>query len=163
MSTSPSGFTCPTFPDTPLNIWQGWGSSTRFTKNQKEIFMFPSCPTRGLLLQMSQNLDYVAWKWIVPIYIKENWGWGGFSGGPLVKTSHSQCRGSGFNHWWGNYIPHSTSKNQHCQINIKKKKKELNCIVDFSVSCNSLILFYTLLAFVCYWQFLKVWDGRGEF
>lgn len=28
--------------------------------------------------------------------------------------------------------------------------------MDFSVSCNSLILFYTLLAFVCYWQFLKI-------
>ena len=51
-------------------------------------------------------------------------------------------------------IPHL--KLSAAKETLKKKKNEMNCTVDFSVSCKSLILFYTLLAFVCYWQFLKI-------
>ena len=39
-----------------------------------------------------------------------------FPGGPVVKTPRSQCRGHGFNPWWGK-IPHAMWCGQ-------KKKKE---------------------------------------
>ena len=36
-----------------------------------------------------------------------------FPGGPVVKTPYSQCRGSGFNPWSVNYIPHAATKRSH--------------------------------------------------
>ena len=33
-----------------------------------------------------------------------------FAGGAGVKTPSSQCRGPGFSHWSGNYIPHTSTK-----------------------------------------------------
>ena len=37
-----------------------------------------------------------------------------FPGGPLVKSPRSQCRGSGFNPWSGDQIPHVATKNPVC-------------------------------------------------
>ena len=55
---------------------------------------------------------------------------------------------------------HSTSKTQRSQINIKKKKRTELYRGFFSLAILSLsysaLLFYILLAFVCYWQFLKI-------
>ena len=41
-----------------------------------------------------------------------------FPGGPVPKTPCSQCRGSRFDPWSGNYIPHVATKTQHSQINV---------------------------------------------
>ena len=43
-------------------------------------------------------------------------GWD-FPGGPGIKTLCSECRGSGFNLWAGNYIPHAATKAWFSQIN----------------------------------------------
>ena len=50
-----------------------------------------------------------------------------FSGGPVAKTLHSQCRGSRFDTWSGNQVPdattkdlHATTKTQHGQIKLLK-------------------------------------------
>ena len=37
-----------------------------------------------------------------------------FLGGPVAKTLCSQCRGSGFDPWSGNEIPHATTTNLTC-------------------------------------------------
>ena len=49
---------------------------------------------------------------------------GDFSGGPMAKTPHSQCRGSRFHPWSGTRshmlqlkIPRAATKSRHCQIN----------------------------------------------
>ena len=39
-----------------------------------------------------------------------------FPGCPVAKTPNSQCRGSRFNPWSGNEIPHAATKTQHSQI-----------------------------------------------
>ena len=36
-----------------------------------------------------------------------------FPGGPVVKTPYSQCKGSGFDPWSGNYIPHAATTRSH--------------------------------------------------
>ena len=36
------------------------------------------------------------------VFIKKKKKWGYFSGGPVAKTSHSQCREPGFDPWSGN-------------------------------------------------------------
>ena len=36
-----------------------------------------------------------------------------FPGGPVAKTLYSQCRGSGFDPWSGNEIPHVAIKSSH--------------------------------------------------
>ena len=33
-----------------------------------------------------------------------------FSGGPVAKTPHSQCRRTGFDLWSENWIPHAVTK-----------------------------------------------------
>ena len=33
-----------------------------------------------------------------------------FPGGPVAKTLHLQCRGSGFDPWSGNWIPYAATK-----------------------------------------------------
>ena len=41
-----------------------------------------------------------------------------FSGLPAAKTPGSQCRGSRFDPWLRNWIPHDATKTWHSQINI---------------------------------------------
>ena len=43
---------------------------------------------------------------------------GDFPRGQMAKTSHSQCRGPGFDPWSGNELPHiaCATKTQHSQI-----------------------------------------------
>ena len=36
--------------------------------------------------------------------------YGDFSGGPVAKTPHFQCRGPRFHSWSGNQIPHTATK-----------------------------------------------------
>ena len=38
---------------------------------------------------------------------------GDFLGGPVAKTPRSQCRGSGFDPWSGNWIPNAVTKSSH--------------------------------------------------
>ena len=38
----------------------------------------------------------------------------GLSGGAVAKTLHSQCRGSRFNPWSGNWIPHAATEFTYC-------------------------------------------------
>ena len=50
---------------------------------------------------------------------------GGLPGGPVAKTSCSQCRGPGFNPWSKNLIPHASTKTDAAkEINILKLKKK---------------------------------------
>ena len=37
-----------------------------------------------------------------------------FPSGPGTKTLHSQCRGTGFDPWSGNWIPYATTKDPTC-------------------------------------------------
>ena len=37
---------------------------------------------------------------------------GYFHGDPEVKTPRSQCRGHGFDPWWGSKIPHAAGRGQ---------------------------------------------------
>ena len=39
--------------------------------------------------------------------------WRDFPAGSVAKTPHSQCRGSGFNPWLGNWTSHTTTKSLH--------------------------------------------------
>ena len=52
---------------------------------------------------------------------------GDFSGGPEAETPHSQYCGPGFDPWSGNWIPHTTTKAQHNQINKYYLKNKINC------------------------------------
>ena len=38
---------------------------------------------------------------------------GDFPHGPVAKTLCSQCRGTGFNPWLGNWIPHAATKGSY--------------------------------------------------
>ena len=44
-----------------------------------------------------------------------------FSDGPVAKTLGSQCTGSRFDPWSGNYIPHAATKTWHSRINKNKQ------------------------------------------
>ena len=61
--------------------------------------------------------------------------WRDFPAGPVAKTPHSQCRGSRFSPWLGNWISHTTTKSSHagtkyprsCVLQIRRgTAKELN-------------------------------------
>ena len=39
-------------------------------------------------------------------------------GGTVAKTPHSQCRGSGFDPWSGNQIPHGSTKSLKVKVNM---------------------------------------------
>ena len=36
-----------------------------------------------------------------------------FPDGPVAETLHSQCKRPKFDPWWGNKIPHASSKSLH--------------------------------------------------
>ena len=40
--------------------------------------------------------------------------WWRLPGGPVVRTLSSQCRGPGFDPWWGNKVPHAPTKDLAC-------------------------------------------------
>ena len=45
-----------------------------------------------------------------------------FSGDPVARIPHSQCRGPGFHPWWGNQIPHATTKSLHSITKIRRSQ-----------------------------------------
>ena len=56
------------------------------------------------------GLEYV----YLSIYVNIKKSFSNFSGSPEAKTPCSQCRGSGFNTWSGNKIPHAETKEFAC-------------------------------------------------
>ena len=52
-----------------------------------------------------------------------------FPSGPVAKIPCSQCRGPRFNPWWGNQIPHATTKSLHTLT------KDLTCLNQDQRSC----------------------------
>ena len=99
------------------------GQSPKRLKGRSSCTCFVSQPRQGLGLQRCRSL------------IKGTTG--GFPGGPVAKTPHSQCRWPGVNPWSGNYIPHAATKILYSQ---KKKKKRNAQKCKSHCSHNSLSL-----------------------
>ena len=56
---------------------------------------------------------------------------GGFSGGSVAKTLHSQCRGPGFDPWSENQIPHDAVKDPAgCNKDRRPCMRQLRPLVD---------------------------------
>ena len=104
-------------PPRPVPQHSGWtetrplsrgpGTKPQEFEGQKLLHVFVSQPCQGLGLQPCRSL------------IKGTTG--GFPGGPVAKTPHSQCRWPGVSPWSGNYIPHAATK-----ILCSQKKKKRN-------------------------------------
>ena len=77
-----------------------------------------SCTTEYLTLSLSthiyieiQNISITPESSLMPLY---NQSPRDFPGGPVAKTLCSQCKGPGFNHWLGSWIPQGTTKDPTC-------------------------------------------------
>ena len=74
---------------------------------------------------------------------------GGFSGGPVVKTSCSRCRGRGFDPCSGNWIPQTTTESPHAAI-----KTWCKWIIVLEV--KSIVFFKKLPSFSPFFFFFNV-------
>ena len=54
---------------------------------------------------------------------------GDLPGGPVAKSTHSQCKGPGFHPWSGNETPHAATKSSHTTT------KDLACCNEDQRSC----------------------------
>ena len=117
-----------------------WCVDTAFWKADTVRAMFPYgnresdfAPRRGISL-FKDHLD-----------IGFNISWAGdFPGGPVVKTTHFQCRGQVFNPWSGNLVAWTKENKQ------KSKKKKINCWAVWTCRCSR-----TSLDFSCH-QYMMV-------
>ena len=83
-----------------------------YAKNSTWVFGSVNCPLLSWSHDLFQwtltlNLNYLeASTLLTPDTFRKKrqfkYHWRNFSGGPMVKTSHSQCRVSGFHPWSGN-------------------------------------------------------------
>ena len=99
-----------------------WCVDTAFWKADRVIAMFPYAPPSPIGQWFcSERQGISLFKDHLDTGFNISWA-GDFPGGPVVKTTHFQCRGQVFNPWSGNLVVWTKENKQKSK---KKKKKSL--------------------------------------
>ena len=115
-----------------------WCVDTAFWKADRVIAMFPYAPpspTGQWFCSERQGISL--FKDHLDTGFNISWA-GDFPGGPVVKTTHFQCRGQVFNPWSGNLVVWTKENKQ-------KAKKKITCWAVWTCRCSR-----TSLDFSCH-------------